>query len=80
VDLVIIQIKDSGIGIAKEDLPYVFERFYRAKKTRSHDNRTRGFGLGLAIAQQIIEAHGGRISVNSIVEKGTTFQIEFPIL
>jgi signal transduction histidine kinase len=75
---VVIQIEDSGIGIPKEDLPHVFERFYRAKTVRSHEDRTKGFGLGLAIAQQIVEAHGGHISVNSIVGRGTTFTIEFP--
>jgi two-component system, OmpR family, manganese sensing sensor histidine kinase len=78
VGQVVIQVKDSGIGIAKEDLPYIFERFYRAKTKKAHQEHIKGFGLGLAIAQQIVEAHGGRISVNSIVGIGTTFQIEFP--
>lgn len=69
-----IEIADTGIGIAEEDLPHIFERFYRADKTR----HTIGTGLGLAIAQVIVKLHNGRINVVSEVGKGTTFTIELP--
>ncbi|MBD2074763.1 ATP-binding protein [Phormidium sp. FACHB-592] len=73
----IIQVEDNGIGIPAADLPHIFERFYRVDTARSR--QTGGFGLGLAIAQQIITAHRGRITATSTVEKGSTFQIELPL-
>lgn len=72
----IIQVEDNGIGIPTADLPHIFERFYRVDTVRSR--QTGGFGLGLSIAQQIIAAHGGQITVKSIVGKGSSFQIELP--
>ena len=69
-----VEVADTGSGIAKEDLPHIFERFYRADKTR----HTTGTGLGLAIAQVIVKLHNGRINVVSEVGKGTTFTIELP--
>lgn len=69
-----IEIADTGSGIAEEDLPHIFERFYRGDKTR----HTTGTGLGLAIAQVIVNLHNGRIKVDSEVGKGTTFTIELP--
>ncbi|MEO1374905.1 MAG: ATP-binding protein [Cyanobacteria bacterium J06635_10] len=72
-----IQIIDSGIGIPVEDLPHIFERFYRVDSARTRSSG--GFGLGLAIAQQIIQAHGGKISVDSVVGEGTTFQVCLPL-
>lgn len=69
-----INIKDEGIGIPQEDLPYVFERLYRVEKSRSR--ATGGFGLGLAIVKELLEAHGGEISVESKVGEGTSFKIE----
>jgi OmpR-family two-component system manganese-sensing sensor histidine kinase len=73
----IIKIEDSGIGIPKADLPHIFERFYRVDSDRSR--HTGGFGLGLAIAKQIIEAHGGKIFASSQVERGTTFILKLPL-
>jgi heavy metal sensor kinase len=67
-------ISDTGIGIPKDELPHIFERFYRINKTR---NRS-GFGLGLSIAKSIIEAHRGKIEVHSELDKGTTFKISLP--
>nr|WP_303740724.1 ATP-binding protein [Lutispora saccharofermentans] len=71
-----LSIADSGIGIAKEDLPYIFERFYRADKSRNR--LTGGAGIGLTIAKAIIEAHKGRIEVQSELNKGTAFTILLP--
>jgi len=72
-----IQVEDNGMGIPAADLPHIFERFYRVDTARSR--QTGGFGLGLAIAQQIITAHQGHITANSTVDKGSIFQIELPL-
>ena len=71
--------RDTGPGIPAEDLPHIFERFYRAEKSRTR-GRTTGFGLGLSIANWIVERHGGRIEVDSKEGKGTTFAIWLPLL
>lgn len=73
----VIEVEDNGIGIPKADLPHIFERFYRVDTTRSRT--TGGFGLGLAITKQILEAHGGQIRVTSTLEKGSIFQITLPL-
>ncbi len=70
--------RDTGPGIPSEDLPHIFERFYRAEKSRTR-RETTGFGLGLSIANWIVERHGGRIEVNSQEGKGTTFAIWLPL-
>lgn len=72
-------IRDTGPGIPAEDLPHIFERFYRAEKSRTR-SKTTGFGLGLSIAQWIVEKHGGRIEVDSNAMQGTTFCIWLPLL
>lgn len=71
-----ISITDNGVGIPEEDLPHLFERFYRVEKARSSDKG--GTGLGLAIAKEFAVAHGGDIRVSSIVGKGTTFTVTLP--
>jgi len=69
-------VRDSGEGIAPEDLPHVFERFYRGEKSRSRG--TGGAGLGLAIARGIVEAHGGRIWIESAPGQGTKVCFTLP--
>jgi len=72
-----LMVSDQGIGIAKEDLPRIFERFYRADKARSPD-KVRGTGLGLAIVKHIAQLHGGRVEAESEVDKGTTIRVILP--
>jgi len=75
-DEVRISIRDTGIGISQEDLPYIFERFYRADKSRSRT--TGGSGIGLAITKSLVEAHGGTISVDSEPASGSEFTVVLP--
>jgi len=72
----LVEVKDSGHGIPKEDLPFVFEHFYRGEKSRSSNDG--GAGLGLAIVKRLVEAHGGTINVDSEVGKGTTLKFSLP--
>ena len=73
----VLAVSDDGIGIATEDLPRIFERFYRADKARSPDN-VRGTGLGLAIVKHIAQLHGGRVEADSELERGTTIRVILP--
>jgi two-component system phosphate regulon sensor histidine kinase PhoR len=73
---VLLKVKDNGPGISKEHLPRLFERFYRADKARSPDKG--GTGLGLAIVKHIMQRHGGSVTVESTLGKGTTFTCWFP--
>lgn len=75
-DFVIVEIEDSGIGIKEKDLPYIFERFYRADSSRSKE--TNGTGIGLAVVKELIEALSGKIEVESN-ESGSIFKIYLPL-
>lgn len=73
----LVRVSDEGLGIAKEDLPYIFETAYRAPDARSF--RERGSGLGLAIVKRIVEQHGGEIRVQSWPGEGTMFTFDLPL-
>lgn len=73
---VVVEVSDTGVGIPEEDIPNVFDRFYRSDVSRSKE--TGGFGLGLAIAKHIVDASGGAISVRSTLGQGSTFEMTFP--
>jgi signal transduction histidine kinase len=75
-DSVTVRVSDTGVGIPEEDLPNLFDRFYRVDKDRSRT--TGGSGLGLAISKQIVEMHGGQLSVKSEVDAGSTFDVRLP--
>jgi signal transduction histidine kinase len=70
-----VSFADNGIGISEEDLPHIFKRFYRCDRSRSQA----GIGLGLSLVQAIVHAHGGKISVTSLPDKGSTFTLTLPI-
>ena len=72
-----IEIADNGVGIPDDDIGHLFERFYRVEKSRTQD--AGGTGLGLAIAKELVEAHGGRISVKSTLGEGTAVTIDLPV-
>jgi signal transduction histidine kinase len=76
-----VRVSDSGPGIPKENLPHLFDRFYRVdqSRARSDSDSPSGVGLGLAIAQWIAHLHGGEIAVESELNVGTTFTVKLPI-
>jgi len=74
---VIITVADNGAGIAAEDLPYIFDRFWKGDRARTRDGA--GSGLGLAIARQLVRAHGGSIEAASLLGQGATFTISLPV-
>ena len=73
---VVVRVRDTGVGISPEELPYVFDRFYRADRSRAFS--TDSSGLGLTISKQIIEAHGGQIGAQSSLGAGSTFAFSLP--
>jgi signal transduction histidine kinase len=77
-DEIAIVVRDTGIGISAAELPHVFERFWRADRARSRASERGGFGLGLSIAQWIVHAHGGTITVQSRLGRGSIFTIVLP--
>jgi two-component system phosphate regulon sensor histidine kinase PhoR len=76
---IVLGVSDDGVGIAEDELPRIFERFYRVDKARSHDS-VRGTGLGLAIVKHIAQLHGGHVEAESELEKGTAIRVVLPIV
>ncbi|ABS21523.1 ATP-binding protein [Bacillus cytotoxicus] len=74
---IVFEVQDTGAGIPEEDIPFLFDRFYKADKARTR-GKTGGTGLGLAIAKNIVQSHDGKISVSSVVGEGTTFFVYLP--
>ncbi|GAB4477610.1 MAG: HAMP domain-containing sensor histidine kinase [Anaerolineales bacterium] len=75
----IVSVSDNGPGISPQDLPYIFERFYRGEKSRTRSKDGKGFGLGLSIAYWIVKNHEGSIEVESKLGEGTTFRVYLPM-
>jgi two-component system phosphate regulon sensor histidine kinase PhoR len=73
-----IKVKDTGVGIAPEELPKIFDKFYRVKNPKTR--QVMGTGLGLAIVKGVVEAHHGTVEVESVVDQGTTFRILLPVI
>jgi two-component system sensor histidine kinase BaeS len=76
-DEALLEVADSGIGIAAEDLPHVFTRFWRGEKSRSR--HTGGAGIGLSIVKELVQAHGGKVSVESVSGEGSVFRVALPL-
>src|SRR5208337_2449414 len=74
-----VEVRDTGSGIAPEALPHIFDRFYQADSARS-GGKKHGAGLGLTIAREIIQAHGGTISVRSAIGYGSEFTVRLPVI
>ncbi|MFQ5674953.1 MAG: sensor histidine kinase, partial [bacterium] len=72
---VVVAVQDFGTGIPQQDLPYIFEPFYRVDKSRS--KATGGYGLGMSLSKKIMEAHGGDIEISSRLKQGTTVYLKF---
>jgi len=78
-DEIALSVSDDGVGISKEDLPRIFERFYRADKARTRDS-IHGTGLGLAIVKHVAQLHGGHVEAESKIQKGTTIRLVLPVV
>ena len=73
----IIEVEDNGVGIAADEVPHVFEKFFRSQDARVQDES--GSGLGLSLAHEIVRLHGGTIHVESELDKGSTFTVTLPM-
>jgi two-component system, OmpR family, manganese sensing sensor histidine kinase len=73
----VLEVEDNGVGISREALPHVFERFYRVDQIRSGDSE--GAGLGLSIVESICSAHGAEVEAESTIGKGSRFRIKLPL-
>ncbi len=81
LEFLTLAVRDSGVGILPEALPYVFDRFYRADPSRTRPSaQAGGSGLGLSIAKELVEAHGGTIAISSNVGEGTTVTMRLPAM
>ena len=74
----VVEVVDRGIGIKKDDIPHIFDRFYRADSSRCK-SKVDGFGLGLSIAKSIVDIHKGEIKVKSELGKGSVFKVLLPV-
>jgi signal transduction histidine kinase len=74
-----VRVRDTGVGISAEDLPHIFERFYRADKSRTRDGNVDGCGLGLPIVKWVAEMHGGQVEVSSAPGQGSVFTVSLPL-
>jgi signal transduction histidine kinase len=74
-----VVVRDNGVGISEEDLPYVFDRFFRADRSRQRDTGPAGSGLGLSICKAVVEAHGGSVRCESRPQQGTTLTVRLPL-
>ena len=77
-DEALLSVSDTGVGIPEADLPYVFERFFRSKGSRQANPA--GSGLGLSIVRWIVQAHKGRVTIDSVVGEGSTFTVRLPVI
>ncbi len=76
----VLEVSDTGVGIAEADLPHVFDRFYRADRSRAREEEGTGTGLGLSIVRQIVRLHAGTVTVRSKPGEGSTFTVQLPVL
>ncbi len=76
----VLEVSDTGIGISEEDLPHIFDRFYRVDKSRSREAENAGTGLGLSIVRQIVRLHAGTVTARSVPGEGSVFTVQLPVL